>query len=105
MSSPQGPRVQDREYLDHLQTEPCLFTGVRGDEYETVDPMHIGTYARGMKTDNEAIPVRHRFHSQGHASGEISMIREHAPDWLLREAMRAYAREMYRGWLEQGEAK
>lgn len=93
--------VRDRAYLDHLRDEPCIFTGLRG----YVDPAHIGTAGRGMKSgDDEALPIAHHLHQEGHNSGEVSMIRRHAPDWLLREAFRAYARQMYRDWLGQGKS-
>ena len=97
-AQPKPERVEDRDYLDYLQTQRCVLTGQYGNEYETVDPAHIGTYARGRKTDDEALPMLHRFHAKGHNSGEISMLRENAPDDLLRAAFRALAREMYREW-------
>jgi len=93
--------LRDRKWLDHLRTTRCVLTGRAGDDYETVDPMHIGTAGKGLKSpDNEAIPVIHSLHSKGHARGEMSMLREHAPDWLIREAFREYARQMYKEWRE-----
>ena len=97
-------RVVDRKYLDHLRDEPCILTGMRARPDETVDPMHIGTYGKGMKTDDEALPVLHHFHAEGHQHGEISMLRQYAQDWLVREAFRAYARELYRRWKHDGSA-
>lgn len=90
--------VRDRKYLDWLRDQPCLLTGRRATEQDAVDPVHIGTFGKAIKTDDEAIPVLHSLHSEGHSGGEISMFRAHAPDWLLRDALRAYARELYRGW-------
>ena len=95
--------VPDRKYLNWLRTEPCIITGLRGTEAETVDPAHVGTYGKGMKSDDEALPLLHRFHGDGHQSGEMSMWRERIPNWLLREALRAYARERYREWKQHGE--
>ena len=94
--------VRDRKYLDYLREQPCILTGRVGHpEIESVDPMHIGTAGKGVKSsDDEALPVIHHLHARGHESGEISMLREVAPDWLLREAFRAYAREQYREWRE-----
>lgn len=86
-------RVQDRKYLDWLRTQRCLFTGVR-----EVEPVHIGTWGKGAKTDDEAIPLAYTLHRIGHASGEISMLRRHIPDWLLRECLRMYARRIYEEW-------
>jgi len=93
--------IRDRKYLDYLRTQPCLLTGVTGGDYEGVDPMHIGTRGKGLKSaDDEAIPVIHHLHSRGHHLGEISMLREHAPDSVLRAAFRALARELYKHWKE-----
>ena len=91
--------VRDRKYLDWLHEQPCLITGVRSHDNETVDPAHIGAF-KGMKRgDNEVLPILHRFHAGGHGHGEISMFRQHLPDWVLRDALRAYAREMYADYL------
>lgn len=95
--SAKNPPIRDRAYLDHLRDEPCILTGLRGN----VDPAHIGTAGKSMKSsDDEALPVSHELHNAGHNGGEISMIREHAPNWLIREMARAYARQMYRDWLQ-----
>ena len=84
--------VRDRKYLDWLREQPCVVTSLRLN----VDPCHIGQRGMGMKSsDDEALPIGHNIHQQMHNTGEISTLRELAPDWLLREALRAYAREMY----------
>lgn len=93
-------KVKDRKYLDWLQEQPCIICGLPGNEWETVEPAHVGTYGKGMKTDDEALPLLHRYHAEGHQSGELTMWRKNMPDWLLREALRCYAREMYRKWRE-----
>lgn len=91
--------VRDQKWLDHLKTERCIITGQYGHDYESVDPAHIGTLGRGMKrSDDEVLPILHRFHAKGHNAGEISMFRENVPDDVLRDALRAYAREMYAAW-------
>lgn len=88
--------IRDRAYLDALRLEPCIITGLRGD---TVEAAHIGTLGRGIKrSDDETLPLEHRFHAAGHNAGEVSMFRQHLPDYVLRDALRAYAREMYRRW-------
>lgn len=93
---PKQKRFEDRKWLDHLRTRPCILTGLHPNESEAVDPMHIGTLGRGMKAhDYWALPVRHHLHQLGHNIGEISMLRHHAPDWLLREAFRCYAKHLY----------
>lgn len=96
-------RITDRAYLDWLRTQPCIITGQRGHDCEAVDPAHIGTHGKGLKTDDEALPVLHSLHVKGHNGGEIRMFREQAPNWLIRDALRAYARERYREWKESGD--
>lgn len=92
---PKNPPLRDRKYLDWLRTQRCLFTGQIGE----VDPVHIGTAGRGLKSpDNEALPISHSLHANAHWSGEITMIREFAPDDVLRAAFRALARERYAEW-------
>ena len=94
--------IRDRKYLDHLMFERCLFTGRYGDDNETIDAMHIGTAGKGLKSsDDEAIPVTHSLHLLAHQKGEVTMLRQHAPDWLIREAFRAYARQLYREWKDE----
>jgi len=91
--------VRDEKWKKFLHTQPCIITGVCSHEYETVDPAHIGTLGKGMKRgDNEMLPVLHRFHLAGHGAGEVSMFRRELPDDVLRDALRAFAREMYRSW-------
>ena len=97
--TPKTPPLRDRAYLTWLREQPCVLTGERSSERESVDPAHIGTLGKGIKSpDNEALPLIHRLHAEGHQSGEMAMFRRHAPTWLLREALRAYARQMYREW-------
>lgn len=97
-ANPKSSFVKDRKYLDWLRTQSCLLTGASATQDMAIDPMHVGTAGKGLKADDEAIPVIHSLHQQGHSTGEISMLRANAPDWLLREAFRAYARQMYRAW-------
>lgn len=93
--------VRDQKYLDWLKTQPCLLTGRSPCDYDAVDPLHIGTRGKSLKSgDDEAIPVLHSLHNLGHCKGEVSMLRKHAPDWLIRDAFRAYAREFYTAWKE-----
>lgn len=93
------PILRDRKYLDWLRTQPCIVTGLCGTEHEAVDPAHIGTLGKGIKSpDDEALPLLHSMHLVAHQHGEISMFRKYAPDWLIRAALRAYARELYADW-------
>lgn len=92
--------IRDRKYLDSLRSQSCILTGRSGDEYEAIDPMHIGTAGKGIKSsDDEALPITHSLHLLAHQKGEVSMLRKYAPDWLIRAAFRAYARELYRDYL------
>ena len=94
---PKQNPVRDDAYLKWLRDQPCILTGWTATETSAVDPMHIGTLGKSIKSsDDEALPVRHEFHAFGHQHGEMSMFRKQMPDWLIREALRAYAREMYR---------
>lgn len=98
---PKQNPIRDRAYLTWLRTQPCIVSGYTGED---VDPAHIGTLGRGIKSgDDEALPLRHIYHMQGHGSGEMSMFRQCLPDDVLRAALRAYARELYREYrIEHG---
>lgn len=88
---------RDRKYLDWLRGEPCILTGFRANEYEAVDPAHMGTLGRGIKSpDNEALPIRHSLHALASQIGEVSMLRQYAPDDVIRAAFKALAREYHR---------
>ncbi len=101
-ANPKNKPLRDRAYLDWLHDQRCIITGQYGNSGETVDPMHIGVAGKGMKSpDNEALPVLHRFHADGHNHGEISMLREAIPDDVLAAALKAYAREMYQDYLRE----
>jgi len=90
--------LRDKKYLRSLKQEPCILTGLRG----SVDAAHIGTAGKGIKSpDDEVLPIAHDIHMQMHNCGEVTTLREQAPDWLIREAFRAYAREMYQRWREE----
>jgi hypothetical protein len=89
--------VRDRRYLDSLRDERCILTGQFATQGDAVIPMHIGTLGKGIKrSDDEALPVLDSLHKEGHQHGEITMLRKHAPDDVLRAAFRALARERYR---------
>lgn len=93
--------LRDRRYLDWLRTQPCIITGHYATEWLAIDPAHVGTAGKGIKSpDNEALPLRHDLHSQAHTMGEMSFYRRHLPDDVLRAALRALAREMYQEYLK-----
>ena len=98
---PKTPPLRDKPWLLAQRDMPCILTGLRAHDGESVVAMHIGTGGKGVKTgDDETLPVMSNLHTGGHHSGEISMLRRAAPNWLLRLAFKAYAREMYRQWKE-----
>lgn len=92
--------LRDRDYLNYLRTQPCLVTGLSATMHMSIDPCHIGTAGRALKSpDNEALPLRHDLHANtAHQKGEISFFRHNLPDAILRCALRAYARELYAEW-------
>ena len=74
-------------------------TGKRSNAYETVDPAHIGTAGKGIKSpDDEVLPIIHSVHHEMHQMGEMTVLRKRLPDDVLREALRALARERYKKW-------
>ena len=88
--------LRDPAYLIYLRGEPCLFTGLRAHDGESVVAAHIGTAGKGIKSgDDETLPIMHGLHMKMHNEGEVSVLRAEAPDWLIREVFRSYAREMY----------
>jgi hypothetical protein len=100
MLLPKEPMVRDRAYLDYLRTAPCLFTGIVGQ----CEPVHVGTGGKGYKYhDDCAIPLHYQFHRNGHQSGEASMLRDHMPADVVRDALRMYGRHiLYEGWVKEG---
>lgn len=89
--------LRDRKYLDSIHDERCLICG-----QTPCDPAHIGTAGKSIKSpDNESLPLCNRCHSAAHREGEISYLRGHLPTAVLREALRAYGRELYQTWREQ----
>lgn len=86
--------VRDRNWLDELRSRRCLITGQCGHSEETVDPVHIGTTGKGTSSkcsDDECIPLLHRFHAQGHDKGEISNLRKLLPDSVMDKALSLFA--------------
>ena len=93
-----APIVSDPAWIRHLRSQPCVITGQVATEFESVVPVHIGTAGKAIKNDAEALPILSSVHGRMHQEGEISTLRELAPNWLIREAFRAYARQLYAEW-------
>ncbi len=91
------PPLRDRRYLNYLRTQRCVLTGRLATEDEKVDPAHIGTSGKGIKSpDDEALPITHSVHRAMHQGGEMTILRGYLTNDLLRDMARAYAREQYR---------
>lgn len=91
--------IRDQRWLDHLKGERCIVTGLHGTDYDGIDPAHIGTLGRGIKSsDDEVLPVQHSIHLRMHSRGEINVLRAMLKDDVLRAALKALAREMYRDY-------
>jgi len=94
--------LRDRNYLDWLKGQSCVLTCLQGTEYNAIDPAHIGTAGKGLKSpDNEALPILHSIHSEMHQRGEMTVMLEYLSrnPRLLRDMARAYARECYQEYL------
>ena len=92
------------DYLKALRDEPCIVTGARARPGDPVEAAHIGTAGRSIKSpDDEVLPILSSIHKEMHAMGEISTLRQMLPTYVLREALRAYAREMYQEWLNSSQ--
>ena len=93
--------LRDPAYLVHLRSQPCIITGMYGDDHHSVVAAHIGTAGTGVKArDCWALPLSQHFHMLGHQKGEISMFREYLPDKELRRALRLLGEEEYSIYLE-----
>jgi len=94
-ANPKVKTLRDPAYLLWLRDQPCLISGLSATDSESVVAAHLGTGGKGIKSpDNEAIPVLNSRHQNMHVYGEVRTLRS-APDWLIRDAFRALAREMY----------
>ncbi len=105
---PNKAAVDDKgAYSKSLRDQRCVICGRFGDDRESVVGVHIGTHGKGIKTADEQLPICDSHHKRMHQEGEIRVLREIAPDWLIREALRAYARQIYaarekpKGWAEE----
>jgi hypothetical protein len=91
--------VRDAKWMIALRDYPSVLTGLRGP---TVVGMHLGSLGTGIKRcDSQALPGEQHYHKLGHDKGEITMLREHVLDDVLRDALRLYAENMYRLWKDE----
>lgn len=96
MTFPKPATLRDPRWLIELRAHPCIITGIYGNDVVSVVPAHIGTRGKGLKSpDNECLPMSAFLHNEAHATGEMTFFRENLPDDVLRDALRAYAREYY----------
>ena len=69
------PRWRNQKWLDKLKERPCFLTHTPTNEYETVDPAHLGTGGKGMKDhDFHVMPLIHRLHHIQHTKGWSIML-------------------------------
>ena len=95
-ANPKVKTLRDPAYLIWLRDQPCIFCGAIANDGESVVAAHIGTAGKGIKSpDNEALPMRNSFHMACHQNGETNTLRLNTPDYIIRAAFRALAREMY----------
>lgn len=65
--------LRDRNYLDWLRDQRCWITWESSQDFYAVDPAHIGTAGKGIKShDFEALPLRHSKHQEQHQKGEVT---------------------------------
>ncbi len=91
--------LRDRKWLDKVRTLPCIVTGRLTSDCETVDPAHIGTAGRGLKSsDNHTLPLAHTEHEKQHRLGEVSywcgVFQQ--DKYLLQDVLKAYAEKLHR---------
>ena len=98
---PKTDIIRDANWRARVRTLPCVLTGyqwVEGSEIG-VDPSHIryGCYSAGMKpSDDLVLPLRHDLHAKSHNMGEVRFWTTYLTPELMMEALKAYARQMYR---------
>jgi hypothetical protein len=96
MRFPKTPLLRDKGYLVWLRDQPCVITGLYGSDNDAIDPAHIGTAGKGIKSaDNHVLPVLHSIHQKMHANGEIETFRERLPRDVLRYMLKLYAETLY----------
>ncbi len=101
---PKPVTLRNRRYLDWLRTQPCIVTGMYGNEFNAVDPAHIranGSGGMGVKpADDLALPLLHSEHVRQHQIGEITYWLDtfSVNPGLMMEAVQALARQKYQEW-------
>lgn len=99
MLIPKHVPYRDRKYLDALRGMPCIVTGKIGCLEVAVDPAHIGTAGRGLKSDDfHALPLLHSEHALQHQMGEQSYwLQKFTEDkYLLQWFLKAGAEKLWR---------
>ncbi len=101
MRVPKLNPIRDPKYIKWLRSQPCIVTGRGNDPMDPVEAAHISTLGKGIKSsDAECLPLAHSVHAMCHQYGEVSVLREHLSNAVLRDALRALAREMYQKYLD-----
>lgn len=102
---PKNPPLRDPAYLKWLREQPCIVTGRRGNDNETVDPAHFrwGTDGgMGLKpSDCYALPLLHSEHlSQGNGEPSYWLAAVRKNPRLLCEFIGDALRWRYHVWKE-----
>ena len=93
------PPLRDRKWLDFLQTQPCIVTGLKGAE-----PAHLrllGAGGTGVKPpDNLVLPLHHELHRRQSTEGEGAVwlwCANEYPEFYFR-LLRDEAKRRYQMW-------
>lgn len=97
--------IRDKKYTTWLRTQRCVATGQYSNEYDAVEAAHIGTAGKGIKSsDDECLPMIHSEHMESHRGDASYWLRIFETDpHLMRLCLRAYARELYKEYLQNGD--
>lgn len=93
-----NPPMRDRKYLDRVREMDCIVTGRPSSDFESVDPAHIGTAGKGLKSpDNHVLPLIHSEHLQQHNGEHRYWLNVFEKDkYLLTWFLKAGAEKLYR---------
>lgn len=95
--------IRDPAYLKALRDQPCIVTGRRATEDESVVPAHLRCASGGMglkPDDRHVLPLLNSEHQEQHRTGELPYWRERIADdpVLLKTLLRLAARGYYEEW-------
>ena len=96
-----SPPLRDKKYLKYLRNQPCVVTGRRATDSESVVACHIRAGhggGMGLKPgDDCTLPMLASVHRLQHSMGEVAFWRKHIPADILMRAVVAWAKARYLG--------